>query len=240
MSDRLQSERLTIEVSDLVKHYHHQNVLDHLNLSIKSGELCVLVGDNGAGKTTLLRILASLVRPDQGEIHLINNTADENSAYRGKIGYIGHQTMFYNDLTAAENLQHYAKLYQIPNAPEAADISIQSVGLIDFKDNPVRTFSRGMQQRLSIARALLHHPSILLLDEPYTGLDQKAANYLDTQLQNLHQPDRIILIAAHHPQRMLPFSTHIAWLQKGKISHHIPIDQVPSFSSLQDYLRGTK
>jgi len=239
MSERHPSEPFSIEISNLVKHYHHQNVLDHLQLTIKMGDLCVLVGDNGAGKTTLLRILASLIRPDQGEIRLINNTENENSSYRGKIGYLGHQSMFYNDLTAAENLRHYAELYQIPNAREAADASIQSVELTGFKDNPVRTFSRGMQQRLSIARALLHHPSILLFDEPYTGLDQKAANFLEAQLQNLHQPDKIILIAAHRPQRMLSFATHIAWLQKGKISHHIPIDQISDFPDLQDYLWGT-
>jgi heme exporter protein A len=239
MSARHPYEPFRIEVSDLVKHYHHQNILDHLNLTIKSGDLCVLVGDNGAGKTTLLRILASLIRPDQGVVHLINNHPDENLAYRGKIGYVGHSSMFYNDLTAVENLQHYAELYMIQNPREAAEDRIQSVDLTNYKDYPVRTFSRGMQQRLSIARALMHHPSILLFDEPYTGLDQKAAIFLDAQLQNLHQPDRAILIAAHRPQRLLPFATHIAWLQNGKISHHIPIDQIPDFPDLQDYLRGS-
>jgi heme ABC exporter ATP-binding subunit CcmA len=204
-----------------------------------SGELCVLVGDNGAGKTTLLRILASLIRPDQGEIRVEGHFNNQSDFFRGKIGYIGHQSMFYQDLTALENLNHYAKLYQISDAQRTVSDSIHSVQLTKFKNKPVRTFSRGMQQRLSIARALLHQPMILLFDEPYTGLDQKAANFLDEKLHSLNQPERIIIVAAHRPQRMLSFSTHIAWLQQGKISHHIPVSQIPDYPDLQNYIQGT-
>jgi heme exporter protein A len=238
MSEHLQPSLSRIVISGLVKHFNHQNVLDHLDMTLHSGNLCVLVGDNGAGKTTLLRILASLVRPDQGKIRLEGLSPHGDTFNRREIGYVGHQSMFYNDLNATENLTHYANLYQISNAQAKISAGIEALELTKYKDNPVRTYSRGMQQRLSIARALLHQPTILLFDEPYTGLDQKAAIFLDDQLKRLHQPGRIILVAAHRPQRMLSFATHIAWLQFGKISHHVHAAQISDSPDLADYIGG--
>lgn len=228
-----------IEIRGLVKRYHFLPVLDELNLSIDDGTLCVLVGANGAGKTTLLRILAGLIRPDQGEIQVGGQFIDDGSQFRRRLGYVGHQPMFYHDLTAVENLEHYAHLYQLTEAGERVQSSIQSVGLGKQKNKPVRTFSRGMLQRLSIARALLHDPDILLFDEPYTGLDQEAALFLDERLQSLHQPGRTILLAAHRPQRLLSTASHIAWLKNGKISLHLPVNHLPESPELQKYLQET-
>lgn len=222
-----------IEIIGLVKRYQFQPVLNHLSLTIEDGDFCVVVGANGAGKTTLLRILATLVRPDAGQVRLCEELSTEILSARRKIGYVGHQPMFYMDLTAIENLEHYAQLYQLSDPVERVIAGIQSAGLMAHRQKPVRIFSRGMQQRLSIARALLHDPSILLLDEPYTGLDQEAALFLDQTLSDLHCAGRVILVAAHRPQRMIPFATHVAWLKGGVISHHLPTERLSEAPNLE-------
>lgn len=225
-----------VEIRGLIKRYHYQAVLNDLSLNLPAGDVCVLVGANGAGKTTLLRILATLVRPDAGEVLLNGNLLTESSALRGMIGYLGHQSMFYGDLNAIENLTHYAHLYQIEN-DDLILSSIRDVGLEAHQEKPLRSWSRGMQQRLSIARALLHNPALLLLDEPYTGLDQEAAQMLDARLINLRQEGCTILIAAHRPQRLLSIASHIAWLKDGKIYTHVSMDQVFANPELHDVIR---
>jgi heme exporter protein A len=227
----------SIAIRGLVKRYHQRPVLDHLSLTLQDGDFCVLVGANGAGKTTLLRILATLVRPNQGEILIYGRPLNASPGIRQAIGYIGHHPMFYEDLTATENLHHYANLYGISQPQTQIAKAIQSAGLDRFKDRPVRTFSRGMLQRLSITRALLHNPKILLFDEPYTGLDQEAAHLLDKKLAELHTPGRMILVAAHRPQRLIPIASHIAWLQDGVITHHQPASNLNTSPELQDYLQ---
>lgn len=221
----------------MVKRYHFKPVLDSLSLSLSDGDFCVLVGANGAGKTTLLRILADLVRPNQGEVLIDGLPLKISPALRQAIGYISHQPMFYEDLTALENLGHYARLYGLNQPAERISACLRASGLDPYQNQPVRTYSRGMQQRLSIERALLHDPKILLFDEPYTGLDQEAAQSLDRRLQALHTPGRVILVAAHRPQRLIPVASHIAWLQNGRISHHLPASQLESSPELLAYLQ---
>lgn len=226
-----------IEIRALVKRYHLQPVLDQLSLTINKGDFCLLVGDNGAGKTTLLRILAGLVRPSQGEVALGGLPSPGNPHPRRMIGYVGHQTMLYQDLTALENLQHYARLYCVDQLGKVVSQTINALKLTPVQDQPVRTLSRGMQQRLSLARALLHNSSILLLDEPYSGLDQEAANFLDGILKNLHRQGRTILLAAHRPQRLLQIASHVAWLRDGRIAIHIPIEDLPNAPELAAYVQ---
>jgi heme exporter protein A len=222
---------------DLVKRFHHQTVLNHLSLRINDGDFCVLVGDNGAGKTTLLRILAGLVRPTHGAVTISGADPLSEHPLRQILGYVGHQPMFYQDLTALENLEHYARLYQVRDVEHSVTRAIQSVGLTTYQGQPVRTLSRGMQQRLSLARATLHQPSILLLDEPYTGLDQAAAAFLDNTLRGLHTPGRTILLAAHRPQRLLSIASHVAWLKDGVIHQHLPVDRLGEDPELDRYLQ---
>ena len=226
-----------IEVRALVKRYHLQPVLDQLSLTINEGDFCILVGDNGAGKTTLLRILAGLVRPSQGEVTLSGLPNPSSPQLRRMIGFVGHQTMLYQDLTALENLHHYARLYHIEHLGKAVSQAIRALNLALVQDQPVRTLSRGMQQRLSLARAMLHNPSILLLDEPYTGLDQEAATFFDVLLQNLHQQGRTILLSAHRPQRLLQMASHVAWLRDGKIYKHVPIKDLHHVPELAAYVQ---
>ena len=226
-----------IEVRRLVKRYHYQPILNDLDLTLQDGDCCVLVGANGAGKTTLLRILAGLVRPDQGQVLIHGSPQNSRPSVRRTLGYIGHQTLFYEDLTAQENLRHYARLYSIHQAEAHIAKGIHAAGLESAQNQPVRTYSRGMLQRLSIERALLHDPKILMFDEPYTGLDQEAAQQLDRRLDDLHTPGRVILIAAHRPQRLLPIASHIAWLRSGKINPHLPAPALETSPELLVYLQ---
>ncbi|MFN2305236.1 MAG: ATP-binding cassette domain-containing protein [Anaerolineales bacterium] len=238
MVDSPSSQAPCILVQGLVKRYRYQTVLNQLNLTLQDDTLCILIGENGVGKTTLLRILSSLTRPDEGKIFFEGLPSSEGPPLRGQIGYIGHQSMLYGSLSAFANLMHYANLYQLPNPAESVHASLASAGLASLKDKPVRNLSRGIQQRLSIARSLLHNPSIILMDEPYTGLDFEAAASLDETLTQLRRPGRIILIADHQPQRMFPFASHLAWLNDGKIVHYVPINQINDHPELEHFLRG--
>lgn len=226
-----------IEIKNLTKRFHHQPVLQHLSVSLPDGSCCLLVGDNGVGKTTLLRIIAGLTRPTEGTVTVGGIPTMGNPQYRRMIGYLGHQPMFYQDLTAAENLSHYANLYQLANVKVLVSESLDRAGLLEHQHQPVRTLSRGMQQRLSLARAILHNPSILLLDEPHTGLDQSAAQMLDETLAQFQQPGHIILLAAHRPQRLLAIASHIAWLRAGRIDDLIPVERLPDAPELRQYLQ---
>ncbi len=225
-----------IEIRGLTKRFHYHAILDHLSLTINEGDFCVLIGANGAGKTTLLRILAGLIHPTEGEIIFGSGQITNGPNLRRHIGYVGHQSMFYQDLTAAENLMHYARLYRLSEVDKAITNGLNTSGLDQYRNQPVRTFSRGMQQRLSLARAMLHEPEIMLFDEPYTGLDQEAAQFLDKKLKALNQPNRTILMAAHRPHRLLPMASHIAWLKAGKIVEHLPISQLHKSPALKRYL----
>ena len=239
MSDQHVNSHNQILVQNLVKKYRTRAVLDHLHLTIGAGELCLMVGDNGVGKTTLLRVLAGLVRPDGGKIQIGEGAAFKDPATRKKIGYVGHQTMVYQDLSAVENLAHYARLYNIKEIETRVAEGIHFAGLERYQHQMLRTYSRGMQQRLSIARALLHDPDILLLDEPYTGLDKDAAHFLDQRLADLHHQGKTIFLAAHHPQRLLTFVSHVAWLKDGVIAAHSPITELEQYKALSEYLEET-
>jgi len=230
-------EPAAIAVQGLSKRYNLQPALKDLTLEIADGSLCVLVGSNGAGKTTLLRIIASLVRPDVGTVTLYGAALKNNPGLRRLIGYLGHQSLFYNDLNAHENLSHYARLYRLDALPQRVSEAIESVDLTKHQQKPVRTYSRGMLQRLALARTLLHEPSILLLDEPYTGLDKEAALALDDRLRSLRRPGRALLIAAHQPQRLLTFASHVAWLRDGQIVNYQPVDRLSETPDLHHYLQ---
>ena len=168
-----------IEVSGLAKHYGRISALRDLNLTVTAGEFIALFGRNGAGKTTFLKILAGLSRPSSGSLS-IHPTGVGTWRYgaRGAMGYLSHNTSLYPDLTALENLRFYARLMDVPGDDSFLVQRIEEVGLAGREREPVRNYSRGMQQRLAIARAFLHNPDILLLDEPFTGLDQAGSDFL--------------------------------------------------------------
>ncbi len=173
-----------IIVKKLVKRFGPLTVLRELDLEVSSGEFVALLGPNGAGKTTLLRILATLSKPNSGLVKVASYKLPEQAVYvRKQLGVVSHLPMLYGDLTAEENLAFYSRLYNV--APQRREQVLDLVGLSSRKNDLVRTYSRGMQQRLAIGRAILHSPRILLLDEPHTGLDQEAGEILDKVLREV-------------------------------------------------------
>jgi heme exporter protein A len=207
---REQSERTdrppAIQIRKLTKAFGHQVALRGVDLTVHEGEFLALFGPNGAGKTTLMRIVASLARPTSGSVRLWG--ADLGKAppsLRRQIGLISHNPLLYGDLTPDENLRFFARMYELPDSQTRVDAALDQVGLTARRRDPVRTFSRGMVQRLAIARATLcvHDPAIMLLDEPYTGLDLQAADMLRAVLQELAASNRTVILTTHNLEQGL-------------------------------------
>ncbi len=207
-----------VEVRKLVKRFGSRTVLRGLDLTLQPGEFVALLGPNGAGKTTLLRILATLLRPTQGYVAIYGHRLPhEAQAARRHLGVLSHQPLLYGDLSAEQNLRFYGRLYQVPNLDARIAELLRLVGLYRRRHDLVRTFSRGMQQRLAIARALIHDPHVLLLDEPYTGLDQDAAQRLDDLLRTIAAQGRTILMTSHDLHRILELAQRFLVLTRGRI-----------------------
>ena len=212
-----QSEYI-IEAKGLVKKFGFRTVLRKVDLSLKKGDFLALFGHNGAGKTTLIRILCSLMRPTSGEVRVAGfDPLHEREALCKTIGVISHQSFLYKNLSAFENLQFYGRMYDVPDLKNRIDSLLEQVGLMEYQDDPVQTFSRGMQQRLSVARAIIHDPLILFLDEPYTGLDQHGAEDLRKLLVNFKNHDKTILMTSHDIERGLELCNQSAILKSGRL-----------------------
>jgi heme exporter protein A len=209
-----------IQVKKLVKRFGPITVLRELDFDVNSGEFVALLGPNGAGKTTLLRILSSLMRPTSGSVKVASyNLPSQGASLRAKLGVVSHQPLLYGDLSAAENLEFFSKLYSVKT--ERISEILDLVGLLPRRDDLVRTFSRGMQQRLAIGRAILHDPSLLLLDEPHTGLDQTAGEILDRILQDVALQGRTVVMTSHDLVRSADLASRLVLLSKGKISNSL-------------------
>lgn len=208
-----------IELRRLTKAFGHQVALRGVDLNVTEGEFLTLFGPNGAGKTTLIRTVASLTRPTSGVVRVLGEDLGRAAtSLRRHIGLISHNPLLYGDLTADENLRFFARLYDLPDAAARIDAVLAQVGLAPRRRDPVRTFSRGMVQRLAIGRAILHDPSIMLLDEPYTGLDLQAADMLRSVLQNLAASDRTVILTTHNLEQGLEMCDRVAILNRGKVA----------------------
>jgi heme exporter protein A len=213
------SEESIIEIENLSKAYGYLPVLKSISLNIRRGQFVALLGPNGSGKSTLLRLLAGLGKASAGTIRIGGwEIPQEAERVRAQIGMVSHKGLLYENLTALENLSFFAKLYNLKD-PGRIEKLLEQVGLSKRANSLVRTFSRGMQQRLSIARALLHDPQIVLFDEPYTGLDQDASSILDNLLQVAHQEGRTIIMTSHELDRAARLAERILILSKGKIGY---------------------
>lgn len=186
------------------------------SLNIEKGACLALIGRNGAGKTTLLRILASLSKPTKGEVTLLGSPARSEEARR-RIGYLGHGIGVYDDLSARENMRLFGRLLDIPNPAEAADAALENVGLTRVRDGLAREFSRGMRQRLAVARAFLHDPELLILDEPFTSLDDRAIAVLQKLLSGARQRNATIIMSTHQIREAMELATGVALLERGKV-----------------------
>jgi heme exporter protein A len=208
-----------IEVRSLVKRFGGKTVLRGLNFDVQPGEFVALLGPNGAGKTTFLRILASLSQPTLGQVRVAGySLPTESAAVRARLGVLSHMPLLYGDLTAEENLVFYGRLYGVAELPRRIAEVLEMAGLLARRHDLVRTFSRGMQQRLAIGRAVLHDPEVMLFDEPYTGLDQDASIMLDELLKTVAGQGRTILMTSHDLARAEDLATRFDILSRGAIA----------------------
>ena len=208
-----------ITVKKLVKRFGLKTVLRGVDFDVQPGEFVALLGPNGAGKTTFLRILASLSRPSLGEVNIAGHKLPHEAAQvRARLGVVSHLPLIYGDLTAEENLQFYARMYNIPGFELRISEVLEMVGLENRRRDLVRTFSRGMQQRLAIGRAVLHDPDVVLFDEPYTGLDQDASSMLDEVLKTVAGKGRTVVMTSHDLARAEDLATRFDVLSRGVIS----------------------
>jgi heme exporter protein A len=207
-----------IETRGLVKAFGSRLVLRGITLHISAGEFVTLVGPNGAGKTTLMRILATLSRPSAGQVLVggCDLTRDPMRA-RHMIGLVSHRTLLYDDLSGEQNLLFYAQLYDVARPKMRVEELLRQMGLWGRQRDPVSTYSRGMQQRLAIARALLHNPPILLLDEPDTGLDHHAAMTLGALLRQTDLGQRTVLMTTHNLEYAAAWGERAVILVNGRI-----------------------
>jgi len=201
--------------------------LGSIDLDIHPGEFLTIFGPNGAGKTTLVKVLSTLTRPSAGTVNILGVDVREGSeTARRQIGVISHRSLLYPNLTARENLDFYGALYGLPKVSERITEVLGEVELTGLHNRAVKTFSHGMIQRLAIARALLHRPRVLLMDEPYTGLDQHAARLLHGLLKTLHTPERAILMATHNVARGLELCDRVAIQAGGRIVYQTPAAEI--------------
>lgn len=207
-----------VGVEGVWKYFGDYPALRNINLSIPDGSCVALLGRNGAGKTTLLRILAGLSRPAKGRVTLAELDA-RNPQTRAHVGVLGHGIAIYDELSAIENLKLFANLYGLEQPEQTALKWLERTGLQNVKDATVREFSRGMRQRLAVARAFLHDPKILLLDEPFTALDDRAIAVLQAVLRRAMEEGRTIVMSTHQLREALELATHVALLVRGKLAH---------------------
>jgi heme exporter protein A len=225
-----------INVEKLVKRFGLKFVLRKLDFQVEEGEFVGLLGPNGAGKTTFLRILASLSRPTLGKVQVAGfQLPHQAAAVRSRLGVLSHQPLLYGDLTAEENLRFFGRLYGVQNTAERIPEVLEVVGLYLRRRDLVRTFSRGMQQRLAIARATIHDPQILLLDEPYTGLDQDAAAMLDEILHTVAAQGRTVVMTSHDLARVADLASRFDVLSRGAIQASAQRDEITTDGLLTFY-----
>ncbi len=225
-----------IEVKKLVKRFGLKTILRGLDFSVEPGEFVALLGPNGAGKTTFLRILATLSRPSLGNVKIAgHHLPNEAAQVRSKLGVVSHMPLLYPDLTAEENLRFYGRMYGIGEMEARITEVLEMVGLENRRKDLVRTFSRGMQQRLAIGRAVIHDPEVMLFDEPYTGLDQDASEMLDDVLRTVAAEGRTVVMTSHDLARAEELATRFDILSRGVITATTTQNQLKDTNLLSFY-----
>jgi heme exporter protein A len=225
-----------IKVHKLFKRFGSKIVLRGLDFEAHQGEFVALLGPNGAGKTTFLRILASLSRPTLGGVQIAGYPLPaQAAAVRARLGVITHLPLLYGDLTAQENLRFYGRMYGVVELNPRIDEVLEMVGLAQRRHDLVRAFSRGMQQRLAIGRAILHDPDVMLFDEPHTGLDQDACDMLDGLLRDVAGRGRTVVMTSHDMARVGNLATRFDVLSRGVITASIRQGDLGKYNLLDFY-----
>jgi heme exporter protein A len=205
-----------VDVRELTKSFGRRRALAGVSFSLSEGECLAVFGPNGAGKTTLLRVLAGLLTPSSGRATVSGVDLPAGAEVRRRVGLISHQTMLYEALSPRENVAFAARLYGTRDIPMRVDNSLRRMSMLDRADTPVRSLSRGMQQRVSIARAMVHNPQLVLADEPYSGLDESGARALTELLQELRSTGTTIIIVTHNLAEGLALASRAVVMNAGR------------------------
>ena len=206
-----------LQADGLTRSFGGRRAVHGVSLELDAGECLALFGPNGAGKTTLLRLLAGLLKPTAGAARINGQLLRGDAAARAQVGFISHQSMLYGPLSVRENVELAARLYGVRDASAAATQSLGEMRVLDRAESPVRSLSRGLQQRVSIARAMVHRPRVLLLDEPYTGLDALGAATLTAMLTRLRGDGATLVLVTHNIAEGLEVATHAAVMHRGRV-----------------------
>ncbi len=225
------SPAFAIRLEGIGKRFGAQAALDGIDLEVPAGSSIAVMGANGAGKTTLLHVIAGLTAPTSGSVTVAGvDMRRAGPRLRAQVGVVGHQPMLYPDLTAGENLRFHARLFGVPDPRGAVAEAAELMDVTHVLDRTVRTLSRGTTQRVALARALVHRPRVLLMDEPYTGLDEVAALSLSELLARLHTPDRVLLVTLHDVARAISGPERVVVLSRGRVV----IDE-PTLGTVHDF-----
>jgi heme exporter protein A len=217
-----------LDARDLVREFGVFRAVDGISFQLGSGEVLAVFGPNGAGKTSLLRLLSGELLPTEGSVRIDGDLLSRaDQSWRLNLGVLSHDSFLYNHLTAEENLRFYGRLFGLADVSERVQSRLEEVGLWKRRDSRVRTFSRGMRQRLALARALLHDPRVVFLDEPYTGLDAHAAALLNEVLESLKDGDRTVVLVTHNLSKGLMLADRVAIQVRGRFEHLGPRSGVP-------------
>lgn len=208
-----------ITVKDVTKSFGHTEALRGVSLEVEPGGFAVVFGDNGAGKSTLLRIMAGLMAPSSGEVAVDGTPIGRaDDSYRTKIGVVGHQAYLYPSLSAEANLVFFGRLFGIGDPRERAGEALREVGLWGRKEDAVATYSSGMKQRMAIARAILHRPDVLLLDEPFSGLDAGSSEHLKELLRGFKEEGRTVVMVTHRLRDGFDLARSVVILHRGRVN----------------------
>ena len=208
----------SLTLTDVSRHFGRRRVLNKVSLQCRAGEIVALLGPNGAGKSTLLSVVATLLAPSGGSVAYGDATARESGAeLRRRIGLLGHDLYIYPELSPAENLRFFGRIYRLPDVERRIADALARADLTSRRDDPVAGFSRGMRQRLALERALLHEPRLVLLDEPFTGLDDAATAALRTRLDGLRSTGAIVLVTTHDLETIEGIIDRAVMLHNGRL-----------------------
>ena len=209
----------SLTFADVTLDFRRRRALNRVSVTFNAGEIVAVLGPNGAGKTTLLFVAATLLGPSSGDVRFGKwARGDAGGALRGRIGLVGHDLYLYPDLSAAENLRFFARLYGVPDVEPRVSAALRQGGLEERAAESIGAYSRGMRQRLAIERALLHDPKLVLLDEPFTGLDEPSADALEARLRGLREDGRIVIVTTHDIEAVEGLADRAVLLKQGRLT----------------------